>query len=819
MAIYFLDIRIIGRSQKRNIVASAAYRAGERLLDERHRCTHNFTTKRDVVHAEILLPEGAPASFADRATLWNAVDARERRKDSRLAREIQLTLPRELARDEAIALARDFVREQFVARGMIADLCIHMPNDVNGERQPHAHVLLTMRHVSPSGFGYQATEWGRRSELLRWREAWAEHVNRRLAMLDLDLRIDHRRLEAQGLPLEPQDKVGPARRRDECEKQMRRAAANRAAARRNGERLIAEPELALRAITLQQSTFSRAELARFVHRYSDGAEQFTTIMAKVDASPELVRLGAGEHGEDRFTTRTMIDIEASLERSAVMLAGQRRHPVDRAVDAPGLSDEQRAALAELLRPEGLSIVVGVAGSGKSAMLGAARQAWEAGGYRVQGAALSAVAAQGLEASAGIASRTIASFEHAWADGYDQLTPADVLVVDESGLVGSRQMAALLREAVDAGAKVVLVGDPQQLQAIEAGAAFRALVERHGAAELVDVHRQRVDWQRAATIELATGRTAAALARYANAGAVKAHASHAAALGALVDRWAAAARQESSIMLAATRDDAQALNEAARERLRREARLGVDVEVVTSRGSRAFAAGDTLLFLRNDRELGLRNGQRGEVVRVLEGWLVANVDGRQVGIDLKAYPHVDHGYALTIHKAQGMTVDRAFVLAAPSMDRHSAYVALSRHRENVELYYGSDVFASQPQLVRRLSRERLKDMTLDYAAAFAERHGIPARTREPSRLDGLRLEPREPALHEASRQKAPAATADPSRGVTRESGRLRGKRLSLSRGRDGKTGPGPGRTRQIERGPEPPDLAPERGRPRDLEFER
>ena len=146
-----------------------------------------------------------------------------------------------------------------------------------------------------------------------------------------------------------------------------------------------------------------------------------------------------------------------------------------------LSREQADALAQITDGRDLGIVVGHAGTGKSAMLGVAREAWEAAGYRVRGAALSGIAADGLEGGSGIASRTIASLEHGWAQGRDRLTSRDVLVIDEAGMVGTRQLERVLSHAADAGAKVVLVGDPQQLQSIEAGAAFRSLHERHGGA--------------------------------------------------------------------------------------------------------------------------------------------------------------------------------------------------------------------------------------------------------------------------------------------------------------------------------------------------
>ena len=153
-----------------------------------------------------------------------------------------------------------------------------------------------------------------------------------------------------------------------------------------------------------------------------------------------------------------------------------------------LGEGQRDALEHITGSGDLALVVGYAGTGKSAMLGVAREAWEAQGYQVRGAALSGIATESLEAGSGIGSRTIASLEHGWAQGRDVLTARDVLVIDEAGMIGSRQMDRVLSAAELAGAKVVLVGDAEQLQAIEAGAAFRALTERHGAAEITEIRR-------------------------------------------------------------------------------------------------------------------------------------------------------------------------------------------------------------------------------------------------------------------------------------------------------------------------------------------
>jgi hypothetical protein len=402
-----------------------------------------------------------------------------------------------------------------------------------------------------------------------------------------------------------------------------------------------------------------------------------------------------------------------------------------------LSGEQANALAHVMDGGDLGIVVGHAGTGKSAMLGVAREAWEAAGYQVRGVALSGIAAENLESGSGIASRTIASIEHGWEQGRDLLTSRDVLVIDEAGMVGTRQLERVLSHAAEAGAKVVLVGDPQQLQSIEAGAAFRSVHERHGGAEIGEVRRQQEDWQRDATRDLANGKTGSALEAYRSRGMVHEARTREQARGDLVERWdreRQSAPERSRIILAYTNDEVRALNEAARGRMREAGNLGDEVPVTIERGARNFASGDRVMFLQNERGLGVKNGTLGTVEQVsAQSMTVRADDGRSVQFDLKDYNRIDHGYAATIHKAQGMTVDRAHALATPGMDAHSSYVALSRHRDGVELHYGRDDFAGQDRLARTLSRDRAKDMASDYERAdpvqsYAERRGITFRER-------------------------------------------------------------------------------------------
>lgn len=751
MAIFHLSVKIISRASGSSALASAAYRAGVRLHDERIDRDHDFSNKAGVVHSEIMLPEGAPDHLSDREKLWNAVEAAEVRKDAQLVREVEFAIPREMTQQQGIELARDFAGQEFVNRGMIADLNVHWDMGADGMAKPHAHVMLTMREVGEDGFGSKVRDWNRTEMVEHWRECWAEHVNQRLAELDIDTRIDHRSLAEQGIDLVAQTQVGaPAHRMEREGLEPDRIELHREIARANGERIIAHPEIALDAITKQHATFTNRDLAMFVHCHSDGKEQFDQVLSAVRGSPNLIALGKDRRGEERFTSRDMIEAEQRLQRASELMAERERHRVDEkertsaltraAGRGLALSGEQRAAFEHVTEARGLSVVVGYAGTGKSAMLGVAREAWESAGYNVRGVALSGIAAEGLENGSRIASRTIASLEHQWSTDREHLTARDVLVIDEAGMVGTRQMERVLTHAADAGTKVVLVGDPQQLQAIEAGAAFRSIAERIGSVEITDIRRQREDWQRDATRHLATGRTGEALTSYREQGMVHVADTREAARSTLIDRWDGERRSNpdaSRIILTHTNDEVRDLNSAARDRLHANGELGENVPLKVERGDRNFAENDRVMFLKNERGLGVKNGTLGTLEQVNDKSVSVRLDdGRSVGFDLKAYSSFDHGYAATIHKAQGMTVDRTHVLVTPGMDSHSAYVGLSRHRDGLAVHYGKDDFTDAGKLARTLSRERGKDMASDHipkqerdpARIFAEQRGITFRER-------------------------------------------------------------------------------------------
>ena len=455
---------------------------------------------------------------------------------------------------------------------------------------------------------------------------------------------------------------------------------------------LAGPE----GLTAGQSAFERRDVARLVaealplgSRVADAEVLADRLLKRPDV---LAMASVGSGGEIRHTTFEMLGIERSLLDAARRLRHDGRGIADRAdlVEAldhfPLLSGEQAQMVGSLTRSgAGVEVVVGKAGAGKTLALAAARMSWESSGYRVLGTALSARAARGLRDGAGIESQTLASLLAGIESGRTQLGARDVVVLDEAGMVGTRALGRLVDSADDAGAKVVLVGDPRQLPEIEAGGALAGLIDRVGAIELSENRRQQSSWERVALDALRTGRANVALATYERAGRIHAAPTMAEAQEALAKCWAESFREgHDAVMLAASRRDVGILNELARAELRRSGHLGSDLVEV---GELGFAGGDKVICLRNDRRLDVLNGTFGTVERrVGQSLVVETADGpRALPSEYLEAGHLGHAYAMTVHKSQGMTVDRAFVLSSESLSQESGYVAMSRATESTELF--------------------------------------------------------------------------------------------------------------------------------------
>ncbi len=405
-------------------------------------------------------------------------------------------------------------------------------------------------------------------------------------------------------------------------------------------------------------------------------------------------------GERRYTTKGLLlteqrAINRSMTRHDAQVGIAPPRLPERAIGRRSPTDEQQAMVRRLTGSgAGVEVVVGKAGTGKTYALDAARDAWEASGVQVTGVALAARAALELQTSAGIRSTTLARLLGQVDDRREgsPLQPGSVLVVDEAGMVGTRQLARLLDHAEQQSVKVVLVGDPKQLPEIDAGGLFRALATRLPAIELTHNRRQAHGWEQAALDDLRHGDPDVALAAYRSHGRIRTADTAEQLRDRLVTDWWGTAKENlsGSLMIALRRDDVADLNHRARTKMLAAGRL--TGPTITTGSGIELQAGDRIVCLRNDRRLGVVNGTRATITRTAPTRrTVEAVDDRGVRLLLPASyldaGHVAHGYAITRHKAQGLTCDHTYTLGTDTLYREWGYVAMSRGRITNQLYHG------------------------------------------------------------------------------------------------------------------------------------
>ena len=516
------------------------------------------------------------------------------------------------------------------------------------------------------------------------------------------------------------------------------------------EKVNQNAEYILEVLTDKQESFTRNDILRSLAQYIDDPLKLGSALETVLRSTELVEIEADnaldqpdrcdlahkyrerdksninaqfqKHGSrhakahQRYSTHSFQKLKHELEdmvlelsnspstfvsKSNINSAIKQQNKVLRTQINTTLSQQQEAAITHGLNDKQLTAIVGLAGTGKSTILSAVKTALERQGYHVHGAALSGKAADGLEQASHIKSRTTASWMRSWDQGNGLLTSNDVLVIDEAGMIGTRQLLRFVKEAKRSGAKLLLVGDPEQLQPINAGTPFKDICQTINLAKLTEIHRQKEDWQKQASLDLAEQRIDEALKAYEVRDKVIKTKDTSEAILRLVKDYMVDLELNgnitSRIALAHRRKDVHAINQAVRQARKTAGDLpdAGETLIQTDHGKRAFAKGDRIVFTKNDKALGVRNGMLGTVKSIAEATetngaieLIVHIDGepnKTIIINPSNYTAIDHGYATTIHKSQGVTVERAFVLGSPTMDRHLTYVAMTRHRHDAILY--------------------------------------------------------------------------------------------------------------------------------------
>jgi Ti-type conjugative transfer relaxase TraA len=561
MALYHFTTRSLSRGT-RNTVNAIAYRSGCELYDSRTGQTFDHQNKA-VQHVELVLPKDAPQWTVEIQNLMaedrqkgvqdfvDVVEGSETRINSRVWREFEFALHRELTDEQNIILAHAFVEEQISLRGMGALMNFHFDVDEKtGESKPHCHVAVTTRRLMEDGMGEKEREWNAKSLLLELREQWANYSNFYLKLFGHDVQIDHRSNKERGIEMEPQPKRG----RGVLEKERRhqnagefvtdKSKAFQDVQLRNLYRIVRNPDIVLDIVTKHHSTFMWADVQKKLYQYVDEVPLFQRLEAKLKNSKELILLRLEERQDFNgvlqeqaiYTTRSMLKAEHSLIQSAGELGESNTHGVQgnhikaaiakanqKLEDHGGLSEDQIKAIHHLVDEGQIKCVVGIAGAGKTTALGVCHEIWKAEGYAVYGLAPTGKAGQNLEGNSldpnGIPSTTLHKFLKSYEEGRCQYNSNSILVLDEGGMVDVGRFGNLLNAVKQLGVKLIVVGDGAQLQPVEAGPAFRLITERLGKSELTTVVRQKEEWQKEATVLFGQQRTAEAIQKYADKGCV------------------------------------------------------------------------------------------------------------------------------------------------------------------------------------------------------------------------------------------------------------------------------------------------------------
>jgi Ti-type conjugative transfer relaxase TraA len=751
---YHYHAKVISRKSGQSAIAAVAYRTGDRFRDDRTGALKDYSRKRGVEFVFHAAPQAAPEWARDIETAWNmkelAEDKSTCRATAQLARDYNMTFPHQLDAEQREWMLKDFVREEFTRKNLLSTAVIHAPPPHGDQRNYHAHVMVCDRTLDADGFSTtKDRHWTTRAEqkayeaeaLERMKAKWAALGARQLERAGFALEAErwrhgHKSLEEQRAAALARGDLAFAK---ECAREATlhhgphvaamerkgirtdRGDQNRVVAERN--RALAEARAAL-AETTRDIALEQARAARLAATLYDAggmasqqrdalrdhaerqrrAEQKTlqaerqpgpepsvpeidpaAAKAKALALAEAIRAGSG-------TGLPIQAVEKTLQRSAS--AGR---PLD---------SEQAAALRHATE-NGFAILQGRAGTGKSFTLNAIRETYAREGFEVIGLAPTHAAAHELREAGFAEARTLHSFLYAEQRRAEQGRPAPagprVLIVDEAGMVSDRHLLAIMETAAARRARVVLAGDDRQLKSIEKGGLFADLAADR-AAELTTVYRQRGAWQKAATRAFAQGDTAAGLEAYHARGFIHyTEGDRPQAAAELVKQWVAdrdAGRAGTRFVFSVTNADTHAINALIQAE---QIKAGVvkDARPYTIADGREIriGEGDRVQFRGNDKANGIFNGMLATVEKIdSEAPSRLNVrldNGEAKSIDTTAYRDIQLGYAGTVYRGQGKTLDRAYILFSPYMDGRAAYVAATRAREETHLYAATADLEARP----------------------------------------------------------------------------------------------------------------------------
>lgn len=724
MAIQFARCEYVSRSTGGNACRKAAYNQRENIRCERTGELFSFKERGGNVHHEILLPEGVHEKFKNTSVLWNEAERCEKRKDSQVAKEFVLALPddAQVTLEDRIELTRRFVEEHFVEKGLGVQIDIHEPDEE--EKNWHAHVLVTTRRFSEDGLSFEKMKARDLDPTIKkgfvveadvWGELWRDLQNTYFEEKGYDLRVDP-------IGIIPQEHLGPLRMRHH----MNEAVARAQVLEKANQELSHDPCSVLEVLTRNQAVFSEKDVEIFLKKHA-GTEHREQVLEAILTHPTLLPLYDKETGKQTpyFTTKEVRAEEEKLMRFAESVgkgsvSSLSPKAIEKGMDGRSFSEEQHKAY-ELCVGSGqnLSLIQGRAGVGKSYVLNAIRSAHEADDYRVIGLAPTNKVANDLQESGFREAKTCHSFLFSLKHGKMTLNSNTLVVIDEAGMLGTELSVELFHAVKTSGAKLVLVGDDRQLSSVERGGAFKALLDRYESAELKDVRRQTISWQKAVSENLSHGDVKSAVQLLHQNDKIDWQDTREEALSSLLKAWAEDENSPLSQKHIITQKnvDVDTLNLGVRDILRQQGKLG-NVELIckTSRGKAAFSVGDRVQLTKTDKDQGLVNGSFGTIEQIdqtAKTFTVCFDKGEKKELDPSTYDGLRHGYTSTVYKAQGATLKHVYGLHSNTTNQATNYVALTRQTHTLSLFVSRDATPTITHLIRQMSRETGKGTSLAF----------------------------------------------------------------------------------------------------------
>lgn len=779
MAIGYARVEFVKRSEGKTACAKAAYNSrseikfeGNNTLDPE---VYDWSGKEKPAFHDILLPEGVNEKFKKMAVLWNAVEAKEKKCNSQVAIDLVLALPddKEITVENRIELVRGFVNEQFISKGLAAQIDVHKPEKrvevtrdnkdlglikgmrghliqekgnsilhletgekvsfdpkeftgfIEKEHNWHAHVLITTRRFTEDGLELGEKARDLMPRIMKgkvvagpdWGKLWTEHQNQFFEKQGLALRVDR-----EGVI--PQKHLGPVRMRGRAfalfDEHSRRLEANALES--------SDPANILKKITESKSVFTREEVDAFLQKHVPSAVLAGVREAfwKQEGIVQLVDKSTMKPLE-KFSSEQVVEEERAILRMTDRMHAKTALKIDMnrvGEYAKNLSGEQTQAYFRILTGERLSCIHGCAGTGKSHLLTALYKAYQEAGYRVRafgpdGATVDVLKSKGFENAENVY-RFLFALRH---DKRQIANGKEIWIFDETSKLGNRPFLEFVREAEKRNVPIIFAGDFRQLPPVERGGMFKMLCERYSSVALEEVQRQRSGKQREIAKNLATGEFGAAIDKLCSSQGIRWSPTKKGAIEALIEKWALdtqSSPQSSTLIIPYTNDEVRVLNEMVRIIRKQRGELqGKEFDCETAMGKIYVSVGDRIEFRRSDKELGVTNGLAGTLIEAQENRFVVSIkgDGKRTHIvtfNPQEYHAYQLGYASTYYRAQGRTVQKAYVLHSPYMNRETFYVGLTRHIEEVYCFVSKEEVKCLSDLKRQATKEGFKETTLDFS---------------------------------------------------------------------------------------------------------